>query len=119
MHYSGSSGLEVITGISYLMILVGFGLRNVIEAGRARLLWPWLLVTIFGLCGLTRLDYAGIFQSNEALMLGLHFVLAATSLTYGVGQLLYACWPELFEMEQDPLLVASVEPSPADSHQSE
>ena len=72
-------------------------------------------MAIFGLCGLTRLDYAGIFRANEALMLVLHFTLAATSLSYGVGQLLYACWPELFENEE-ALLVSADEPGPVEEH---
>lgn len=79
------------------MILAGFALRNITEGGRARLLWPWMLVSIFGLCGLTRLDYVGIIAAPDLVQLALHLVLAAVSLAYGVGQLLYACWPELFD----------------------
>lgn len=98
MHHSVElAGVELITGISYLLILLGFALRNITEGGKARLLWPWMLVSIFGLCGLTRLDYVGVFQSPELFQLGSHLTLAAVSLGYGVGQLLYACWPELFE----------------------
>lgn len=91
------AGIELITGISYLLILAGFALRNVTEGRRARLLWPWMLVSIFGLCGLTRLSYVGVFAAPELLQLLSHLLLAAVSLAYGVGQLLYACWPELFE----------------------
>ncbi|GAA4747241.1 hypothetical protein GCM10023264_11180 [Sphingomonas daechungensis] len=96
MHYGASSGLELVTGVSYLMILAGFGLRNMLEGTRARLLWPWLLMAIFAICGVTRLDYAGVFSTNSLLLLVLHFTLASCSLAYGVGQLAYAFWPELF-----------------------
>lgn len=98
MHHGAElAGVELITGISYLLILVGFALRNLTEGRQARLLWPWMLVSIFALCGLTRLDYVGVFNSPELLELASHLVLTAVSLAYGVGQLLYACWPELFE----------------------
>lgn len=99
MHHSQVAPIELITGISYLMILIGFAVRNLIERGQARLLWPWLLVSIFGLCGVTRLDYVGVFTAPDLLAVGLHLVLAASSLAYGVGQLIYACWPELFTDE--------------------
>ena len=97
MDHSQVAPIELITGISYLLILVGFGVRNVIESGSARLLWPWLLVSIFGLCGLTRLDYVSVINLNELVLTGLHLSLAVISLTYGVAQLVYACWPELFD----------------------
>lgn len=100
MHHGQIAPIELITGISYLMILIGFGVRNILEGGRARLLWPWLLVSIFGLCGVTRLDYVGVFQANDVLMVLLHLALTATALAYGIGQLVYACWPELFEEEE-------------------
>ena len=100
MHHSVElAGVELITGTSYLLILLGFALRNITEGSRARLLWPWMLVSIFGLCGLTRLDYVGVFESSELFQLGSHLALAAVSLSYGIGQLLYACWPELFERD--------------------
>lgn len=97
MHHSAIGGIELVTGMSYLLILLGFALRNVTEGRKARLLWPWMLVSIFGLCGLTRLNYVGVVGAPDALHLGSHFVLAAVSLAYGTGQLLYACWPELFD----------------------
>jgi hypothetical protein len=101
MHHSQIASVELITGLSYLMILIGFGVRNIVERGRARLLWPWLLVSIFGLCGLTRLDYVGVFRPSDLLVISLHLALAAISLAYGVGQLIYACWPELFDEGAD------------------
>jgi len=93
------AGIELVTGISYLLILAGFALRTVTEGRGARLLWPWMLVSIFGLCGLTRLTYVGVLGGNEIFDVAAHFTLAALSLAYGVGQLLYACWPELFEQD--------------------
>jgi predicted membrane channel-forming protein YqfA (hemolysin III family) len=102
MHHSQIIPIELITGISYLMILVGFGVRNILEGGRARLLWPWLLVSIFGLCGITRLDYVGVLAADDSLMVVLHLALTASALAYGVGQLIYACWPELFEEDRRP-----------------
>ena len=96
MPHSQIAGVELITGVSYLLILIGFGLRNVIEGGGARLLWPWMLVSIFGLCALTRLDYVGVFRTYDVVLVLLHLTLALVSLSYGVGQLLYAFWPELF-----------------------
>jgi hypothetical protein len=101
MHHSQVAAIELITSLSYLMILLGFALRNVIEGGRARLLWPWMLVSIFGLCGLTRLDYVGVIAAGDLLLISLHLVLALVSLAYGLAQLIYACWPELFDEEID------------------
>lgn len=103
-HGSEIAGVELITGVSYLLILIGFALRNITEGGGARLLWPWMLVSIFGLCGLTRLDYVGVFNFPDFVEIGSHLTLAAVSLAYGAGQLVYACWPELFE-EDAPLPV--------------
>jgi hypothetical protein len=98
MHHQVSLGaIELITGISYLLILVGFALRQYLEGPKARLLWPWFLVSIFGLCGLTRLDYVGLIAAPDAVIGVFHLVLAGISLVYGVGQIVYACWPELFE----------------------
>ncbi len=99
MHHSAFGGVELITGISYVLILLGFALRSAIEDTRARLLWPWMLVSIFGLCGLTRLGYVGVFAMPELPLLMMHVTLAIISLAYGLGQLLYACWPELFEQD--------------------
>jgi hypothetical protein len=77
--------------------LVGFGLRQYLEGSGARLLWPWMLVSIFGLCGTTRLGYVGVFEAPEMAIAAFHLILAAVALAYGIGQLLYAFWPELFE----------------------
>lgn len=107
-HVVEAAGIELITGLSYLLILVGFALRNLLEGRRARLLWPWMLVSIFGLCGLTRLQYVGVIAPNELLQLGSHVALASVSLAYGVGQLLYACWPELFD-DDSPLPILARE----------
>lgn len=113
MHHAVNfASIELVTGISYLMILIGFGLRTMIEGRAARLLWPWMLVSIFGLCGLTRLNYVGVVGAGDALNLASHFILAALSLAYGVGQLLYACWPELFEEDTGlPRLAKDGEPA--------
>lgn len=110
MHHSQVAAIELITGLSYLMILLGFALRNVIEGPRARLLWPWMLVSIFGLCGLTRLDYVGVIAAGDFLLISLHLTLALISLAYGLAQLMYACWPELFDEEIDPGLSEVEEP---------
>lgn len=100
MHHGVAyGGLELITGLSYLMILLGFALRQFLEGSRARLLWPWMLVSIFGLCGLTRLDYVGVIAPPELAVVASHLTLAAVALAYGVGQFLYALWPELFEKD--------------------
>lgn len=113
MHHAVNfASIELVTGISYLLILVGFALRTMIEGRAARLLWPWMLVSIFGLCGLTRLNYVGVVGTSDALNVASHFILAALSLAYGVGQLLYACWPELFEEDTGlPRLAKDAEPA--------
>ena len=98
-HQVALGGVELITGMSYLLILVGFALRQYLEGSSARLLWPWFLVSIFGLCGLTRLDYVGVIAAPDLAVTVFHLVLAGISLVYGVGQLLYAFWPELFEKD--------------------
>lgn len=98
-HEASIAGIELIIGISYVLIALGFALRTILEAKTPALLWPWMLVSIFVLCGLTRLDYIGVI-GNGALVLGaFHFLLAAAALAYGIGQLGYAIWPELFEEE--------------------
>lgn len=99
MHHGNSVAvIELIITSSYFMILLGFVLRTILEGQQVRLLWPWLLVSIFGLCALTRLNYVGIlgFPLNGLL----HALLAAFSLAYGVSQLIYAIWPELFEDDE-------------------
>jgi len=113
MHHAVNfASIELVTGISYLLILLGFGLRSLIEGRGAKLLWPWMLVSIFGLCGLTRLDYVGVVGTSDLVNAASHFALAALSLSYGVGQLLYACWPELFEQDTGlPQLARDVEPA--------
>ena len=98
-HEAASGGIELVTGLSYLMILLGFALRQYLESSTTRLLWPWMLVSIFGLCGLTRLDYVGVIAAPELLVTSFHLLLATIALAYGVGQLLYAFWPELFEAD--------------------
>lgn len=109
-HGSGLAGLELITALSYLMILVGFVLRNALEQGTPRLLWPWMLVSIFGLCGITRLDYSGIFAPPEWQFLLTHGALTALAFTYGLGQILYAFVPELFDEEAPlPKIVEEIE----------
>ena len=96
-HQLDLGGIELITGSSYLLILLGFALRQYLETSSPRLLWPWLLVSIFGLCGVTRMDYVGVVPLPDLFVLVLHLTLAAVSLAYGLGQLLYAFWPELFQ----------------------
>jgi hypothetical protein len=93
-HNSSIQALELITGCSYLMILLGFTFRAITEGRDVKLLWPWMLVSIFGLCGLTRLNYVGIMDFPTGGLL--HFILAMVAMSYGVAQLLYAVWPELF-----------------------
>lgn len=93
------SGIEIITATSYFIIFLGFVIRWIGEGIYARLLWPPLLAVIFGLCGLTRLD---VFVGNvlpDIVNSVAHVVLMFLSLGYAIGQMMYACWPELFEEE--------------------
>jgi len=100
MHQQLTIGaIEVITGTSYLLILLGFVLRQYLEGAGARLLWPWFLISIFGLCGLTRLDYAGVIALPDLVVAVFHLSLGLISTVYGVGQIMYAFWPELFEKD--------------------
>jgi hypothetical protein len=96
-HGSGTAvSIEIITAYSYLLIAIGYGLRQVLES-KPQLLWPWLLVTIFLLCGATRVTGFVGGPVPEGLVLAMHLALAPTSLAYGIGQLIYAFWPSLFE----------------------
>ena len=103
MHEIGHSagGLLVIISISYVGILAGFGLRALKEGRSVRLLWPWMLMTIFGFCMLSGYAtplarMAGIALTPE-FVIAEHAILAVVSWTYAVGQLLYLAWPSLFE----------------------
>lgn len=96
-YHAGLQGIELVTGISYFMILSGFALRTMVEGRRAQLLWPWALIAIFGLCGITRLNYVGVL--DLPLMGWSHFILSGVALAYGAGQLIYAVYPEIFEVD--------------------
>jgi hypothetical protein len=99
-HGSGTAvSIEIITAYSYLLIALGYGLRQIVES-RPQLLWPWLLVTIFLLCGATRVTGFVGGPAPEGLVLAMHVALAPISLAYGIGQLLYAFWPSLFDNHQ-------------------
>lgn len=103
-------GLLVVISTSYLVILVGFGLRAWLHGRDVQLLWPWMLMGIFGLCALsgytTRLAGMNGLMPSDTLVVLEHFVLAALSITYGAGQLLAAAWPELFDAGPYPRLAA-------------
>ena len=94
-------GMLIVISSAYLVILLGFGVRSLQEGRNVRLLWPWMLMLIFGFCGLSgyasRLAIAGGYQLSDGFVLAEHFILAALSWTYALGQLLAAMWPELLE----------------------
>ncbi len=103
MHDMGHSagGLLVIISLSYIGVLAGFGLRALKEGRNVRLLWPWMLMGIFGFCMLsgyaTPLARMTGLELTAELVVVEHAILAVLSWTYAVGQLLYLAWPALFE----------------------
>lgn len=101
MHGAGpisSVPIEVITAYSYLLIALGYGLRQALET-KPQLLWPWMLVSIFLLCGATRVTGFIGAPVPDALVIVMHVALAPLSLSYGLGQLAFAFWPGLFDQE--------------------
>jgi hypothetical protein len=94
-------GLLIVISTAYLLILIGFGIRSAQEGRKVRLLWPWMLMLIFGFCGMSgyasRLAMVSGYQLSDGFVLAEHFTLAALSWTYAIGQLLSAAWPALFE----------------------
>lgn len=104
MHYASNSAaipLEMITAYSYLLIALGYGLRQMLEE-KPQLLWPWSLVAIFLLCGTTRVTGFVGAPVPEGIVLAMHLALAPLSLAYGIGQLIYAFWPTLFDADTGP-----------------
>lgn len=103
-------GLLVVISTSYLVILVGFGIRAWQYGRQVQLLWPWMLMGIFGLCALsgytTRLAGMNDLMPSDTIVVFEHFILAALSLAYGAGQLLASAWPELFEPGPYPKLAS-------------
>ena len=94
-------GMLIVISSAYVLILFGFGVRSMQEGRNVRLLWPWMLMLIFGFCGLSgyasRLALMAGYQLSDGFVLAEHFVLAALSWTYALGQMLSAAWPALFE----------------------
>lgn len=100
MHHSNIIGLELVTVFSYAIIGAGFGLRSFLEGRQAPLLWPIMLMTIFMLCGITRMS-GFITPLPLAINEFLHLTLAVIANIYGVCQLIYVCWPGLFTADED------------------
>jgi hypothetical protein len=97
---AGLGDIEMITAYSYLGIALGFGLRWYLarqDGQRAELLWPFMLISIFALCGVTRLiGFMGIHAPMQ-LMFVVHLGLALIALAYCTGQLLHILFPgEIF-----------------------
>lgn len=113
MHYATESAavpLEMITAYSYLLIALGYGLRQILER-KPQLLWPWTLVGIFLLCGATRVTGFVGAPVPEGIVVAMHIALAPLSLAYGIGQLIYAFWPSLFDSDaqRNPALARGAE----------
>jgi hypothetical protein len=96
----GLGDIELLTAYSYLGIAFGFGIRWIIARNhgeRAELLWPFMLIGIFTLCGITRLIGFMGFDAPHTLMMGIHIALSLIALAYCTGQMLHILFPgEIF-----------------------
>lgn len=104
MHHAELAQLELITAYSYIMIAVGFAVRWLMSrntAKRAELLWPPLLLSIFVLCGLTRLIGFADLPLNDAATFAMHFALMLISIAYSTAQLLMIIVPEALTEHTD------------------
>jgi hypothetical protein len=76
----------MLVAASYLVILLGFGLRALRDGRNVRLLWPWGLMGVFALCAFSGY-LVPLFDMTETTAVVAHIVLAATAWTYGLVQL--------------------------------
>lgn len=116
-HYNVAA-LEVVTIASYMVIAAGFGYRRAQEGQGVSILWPWLLMAIFVLCGITRaIAFLSLPFAEVPIILG-HYFLAAMSVVYGVGQLMFALRPQMFDPETTMPRLVDVKPSESHTKRS-
>lgn len=105
MHHTADlAQIELITAYSYILIAVGFGIRWLMSrntAQRAESLWPPLLLSIFVICGGTRLVVFTGIPVNETFLMLTHLMLMLLSISYGLAQILLIIVPEALTEHTD------------------